>query len=244
MSRPPFDPSAQSLLPPPRFEDEVIDEHSRTETVLVVDDNETIRQLIAQPLRNAGYRALEAGDGVVALDLLNTHDEVHLVLLDVRMPEVDGIEVCTEIRRRWDSLSLPVIFVTGLSDREARVWCRAVGGDEFLTKPMDETELLIRVDNLLKLRRYHRRIVEHNEYLEALAAQRGQQAEVAIAEALRKGVAMKQSIEEIRTKLAAAVETLGELTMEVAAEEATARRLVETVEALDEVHAVMARFEP
>jgi len=239
MARPPFDPSLQSLLPPPRFEDDVIDEHTRTETVLVVDDNPTVRTLVGQALIRGGYRVLEAGDGEVALQLLTTHAEIHLVLLDVRMPGIDGIEVCTELRRRWDSLSLPVIFVTGLADREARVACRAVGGDEFLTKPMDETELMVRVDNLLKLRRYHRRIVEHNDYLEALAVQRRQQAEAAMAEAKRSTADVRASVGALRSRLAAAVEELGELSMEIAAEEATAKRFVATLETLDEVHQAM-----
>ncbi len=142
--RPPFDPTRLSLLPSPRYEDDDVIKRRGKETVLVVDDDATVRMMIKRSLVRADFQVLEAGDGEVALQLLDTK-EVDLVLLDVRMPGIDGIELCTEIRRRWDSLRLPVIFITGLSDREARVWCKAVGGDEFLTKPMDETELLIRV---------------------------------------------------------------------------------------------------
>ena len=238
MSRPPFDPTALSFLPPPRWEDDVDDETEGKDTILVVDDNESVRTLMKRSLIHAGYLVLEASDGQIALELMETK-VVNLVLLDVRMPGMDGIELCTELRRRWDSLTLPVVFVTGLADREARVWCKAVGGDEFLTKPMDETELLIRVDNLLRLRRYHRRIVAHNEYLEDMLNQRGEQVHAALSEA-RQGKALAKRLAGPRQRLAAVVEALGEIAMElppkVADDSALPGRLLSTVETLDELH--------
>lgn len=232
MDRPPFDPTALSMLPPPRWEDDLNDGEASIDTVLVVDDNETVRMLMKQALVRAGYKVLEAADGEVALELLETK-VINLLLLDVRMPEMDGIELCTELRRRWDSLTLPVIFVTGLADREARVWCKAVGGDEFLTKPMDETELLIRVDNLLRLRRYHRRIVAHNEYLEDMLSQRGE----VLSEVRHGARQLARRLAGSRQKLAAVVEALGEIAMELPPEDDSLlqTRLVSTIETLNEV---------
>ncbi len=174
------------------------------ETILLVEDNPTTRFLLRQALTRAGYRVEEAGDGDVAMELLQTRTFA-LVLLDVRMPGHDGIEVCTEIRRRWSSLELPVIFTTGLDDREARVWCKAVGGDEFLSKPIDPTELLIRIGNLLKLSRYHRQLVVQKEYLEDLVQQGDERTRAALRSA-------RQRDDRIGTVLLNAIGVLADAT--------------------------------
>jgi len=195
--------------------------------------------LVKKTLAEAGYSVTEAGDGEVAMELL-TRRTFDLVLLDVRMPGMDGIEVCTEIRRRWTSLELPVIFTTGLADREARVWCKAVGGDEFLTKPIDATELLIRVGNLLKLHRYHRRLVAHNEYLEDLVNKRAEQVRSSLHEVRRHAEHVNQTLSSSRRRLARAVERLSEAAMQLPAEDGPGSELVDTlldqVQELDGVH--------
>jgi putative two-component system response regulator len=200
-----FDSTRVSLLPEPRLEDEPDFRERLGATILLVDDNAGVRTLVRKPLVAAGYDVLEAGDGDVALEILHSR-EVDLVILDVRMPGHDGIEVCTEIRRHWDSLKLPVIFVTGLMDRDVRVWCKAVGGDEFLTKPPDETELLVRVDNLLRLRRYHWRLVRHNQYLEDTVTARTEEIRVALHEMRRREAETAKAFYEAVRRLGAAAE--------------------------------------
>ncbi len=133
--------------------------------VLIVDDDDALRRLVRTSLDRAGHQVLEAAGGREAIETLE-QEAVDLILLDVSMPDVDGIEVCTEIRRTKDSLELPIIFLTGSDDRNTRLWCKAVGGDEFLGKPVDEAELLIRVGNLLRMRRLHRRLQKTNAELE------------------------------------------------------------------------------
>ena len=232
------DPTSLSLFPPPRLDDDEPAE-SRRNTLLLVEDQPTVRMLVKQTLVQAGYAVVEASDGEIAMELLEQRS-FDLVLLDVRMPGMDGIEVCTEIRRRWTSLDLPVIFTTGLADREARVWCKAVGGDEFLTKPIDATELLIRVGNLLKLHRLHRKLVQHNQYLEDLVEKRAEQVRSALHEVHRHQEHVGQTLAGARGRLAKAIERVGEVAMQLPAETGADSELVgallEQVEALDAVH--------
>ncbi len=122
--------------------------------VLVVDDKAHNRQLLWAILVPEGYEVMEAADGETAIEIL-THKRVDLVLLDVMLPGMDGIETCRVIRRKLGMLALPVIFVTALSDRLSRLRGQAAGGDEFLSKPIDEVELLLRVRTLLRAKAYH-----------------------------------------------------------------------------------------
>ena len=198
---PGFDPTAPSLVDTGSFRAEP---ESRGR-VLVADDDTTLRGLIRAALGRAGYTVVEVSDGIAALAAVH-EGGIELALLDVQMPGADGIEVCTAIRRDHDSLSLPVIIVTGLDDRDARVWCKAVGADEFLTKPMDVTELLIRVENLLKLRRFHLRLQRQNELLEDQIHVRTARIRAALDEAQHKQKRLRHVLGETLVRLGATVE--------------------------------------
>lgn len=133
---------------------------------LVVDDDDRNRRLLDALLVPEGYAVIEASCGETALDLV-ARGAADLVLLDVMMPGLDGIEVCRRIRQMPASRVLPVIFVTALGDRDARVRGKLAGGDEFLSKPIDEVELLVRVRNLLEIKAYHDLRDRQRELLEA-----------------------------------------------------------------------------
>lgn len=200
-SPPAFDPTAPSLVDTGSFRPE----RERRGRVLVADDDKTLRGLIRAALERARYEVVEAADGRAALEVVRAGD-IELALLDVQMPEADGIEVCTAIRREYDSLTLPVIIVTGLDDRDARVWCKAVGADEFRTKPMDVTELLIRVENLLKLRRFHLRLQEQNERLEDQVRVRTARIRASLDEARQHQKRLRHVLGETFVRLSATVE--------------------------------------
>ncbi len=123
-------------------------------TILVVDDDARNRRLLRAILTAKGYAVAEAADGEESL-LAVAAGGVDLVLMDVMMPGIDGIEACRRLRKDHPQGRLPVIFVTALADRDSRVRAKDVGADDFLTKPIDEFEVLVRVRNLLEVKAYH-----------------------------------------------------------------------------------------
>ena len=134
--------------------------------IAIVDDEPPNRMLLRALLEPEGYGFVEASNGYEMIDLLANREPIDLVLLDVMMPGIDGIEVCRRIRQEHGNLTLPIIFVTALSDRDSRIRGKAAGGDEFLSKPIESIELLVRVDNLLKVKKYHEIQAERQTWLE------------------------------------------------------------------------------
>jgi len=130
--------------------------------VLVVDDNEANRSLARNALEDEGYRVILASSGAEALVAVQ-QAEPDCVLLDVRMPGMDGFAVCEQIRGR--GLDTPVIFLTALRDVDTFDRAQRVGGNDFLTKPVHPAELVIRVQAGLKLRRLRSELREHYEVL-------------------------------------------------------------------------------
>lgn len=117
----------------------------------MVDDEASGRDLMSSLLASQGYRVKTASDGLVALDLLAAGG-IDLVLLDLMMSKLDGVEVCTRIRKGSEHTTLPVVFTTSLHDRASRIRAKESGADDFLVKPIDGLELLVRVERLLRVR--------------------------------------------------------------------------------------------
>lgn len=116
-------------------------------SVLVVDDEPHMRRLIRIYLENAGYDVVESEDGENALDEME-HQSIHLVILDLMMPGMDGWETCSEIRSRQPAI--PVLMLTARTAVEDRVAGLGMGADDYLTKPFDGRELIARVQALLR----------------------------------------------------------------------------------------------
>ncbi len=115
--------------------------------VLVVDDEEYIRDLVSSALRIAGFQSLTADDGSRALAAMSAHDP-DLVILDVGLPGIDGFEVCRRLRADGDET--PVIFLTARDTEEDKVSGFTKGGDDYLTKPFSLEELVARVRAVLR----------------------------------------------------------------------------------------------
>lgn len=122
-----------------------------TGTILIADDQAANRELLTELLTTQGFKVIPAADGSEALEQLG-RVPTDLVILDVMMPRMTGFEVCEKIKANPDTYLIPVILVTGLSDKENRIEGIRVGADDFLTRPVDRTELLARVTSLLKLK--------------------------------------------------------------------------------------------
>jgi DNA-binding response OmpR family regulator len=115
-------------------------------TVLVVDDEPIVRDVIVRYLRRDGFATLEAGDGDRARELIETADPT-LVVLDVMLPGTDGLELCRWIRSRSD---LPVIMLTARGEEADRIVGLELGADDYVTKPFSPRELAARVRTVLR----------------------------------------------------------------------------------------------
>jgi putative two-component system response regulator len=135
--------------------------------VLVVDDEETNRKLLTR-LLSQEYEVTTAQDGEEALATLARVD-VDLILLDVRLPGLDGFEVCSRVKRMERTRLVPVVLVTGLYAREHRIRGIHVGADDFLTKPFDPEELHARVASLVRLKEYTDDLESAEAILKSLA---------------------------------------------------------------------------
>lgn len=119
--------------------------------ILIVDDEPLNRDYLEQELEDRGYRVVTAADGRQALELVAA-DPPDLILLDVVMPRMDGIEVCRRLKDDPETRLIPIIIMTALTAREDRVKGIEVGADDFLTKPVDEQELHGRINGALRLK--------------------------------------------------------------------------------------------
>ncbi|OAA92286.1 response regulator transcription factor [Clostridium coskatii] len=120
------------------------------EIVLVVDDEKEIRDLVEIYLVNEGYKVLKASNGLEALQISNDN-EVDLVILDVMMPQMDGIEVCMRMRK---SKNMPIIMLSAKSQDLDKILGLTTGADDYVVKPFNPLELVARVKS--QLRRYKR----------------------------------------------------------------------------------------
>jgi adenylate cyclase len=122
--------------------------------ILIVDDNETNRDILQSRLEIHGYRLMQAIDGEEALDLAyRNHPD--LILLDVMMPKIDGFEVCRRLKGDPALPFMPIILVTAKADSKDVVTGLDAGADEYLTKPIDQAALVARVRSMLRIKALH-----------------------------------------------------------------------------------------
>lgn len=132
--------------------------------ILIVDDNEANRLLAQSTLEDEGYLVVLASGGAQAIAAFEA-EQPDCILLDVRMPDIDGFAVCERIRAAPSGADTPVIFLTALRDVDTFDNALRVGGDDFLAKPVRPTELVVRVQSALQLRRLRRELREHYDLL-------------------------------------------------------------------------------
>ena len=121
--------------------------------ILIVDDEPDIRTVVRIPLELRGYSIAEAGNGCEAISYITDHPEVDLILLDIMMPGMSGIETCAKIR---GLSSAPILFLTAKTQENDKYEAYASGGDDFLSKPFSQSELLMKVESLIRRYRVYK----------------------------------------------------------------------------------------
>jgi putative two-component system response regulator len=136
--------------------------------ILVVDDHPSSRMTAVALLSVEGYEVLEADSGTAALGCV-VESKPDLILLDVMMPGMDGFEVCQRLKQDEQTRLIPIVFVTALNDRRARLRGIEAGGDDFLTKPFDQLELSARVKSLIRQKRLNEDLDHAEQVLFSIA---------------------------------------------------------------------------
>ena len=113
--------------------------------ILVVDDESRMRKLVHDFLAREGYEVLEAGDGEEALDIFYQQKDIALLVLDIMMPRINGLEVCREIRQ---TSKVPIIMLTAKGDERDELNGFDIGADEYISKPFSPKILVARVNAL------------------------------------------------------------------------------------------------
>src|SRR6267142_904821 len=140
----------------------------RTPIVLVVDDVAANRELLEGHLDDLGYDVRQARDGIEALEAISA-EEPDLILLDIDMPRLDGISVCERLKSHPTRRLIPIVILTASNDRGTRLRGIAAGADDFLSKPFEAKELLVRAQVLLRQRALNRTLDATEGVLFALA---------------------------------------------------------------------------
>ncbi len=121
------------------------------EKILIVDDEKEIRNLVEIYLKSEGYNTLKCADGEEALEVLENNKDIDLVILDIMMPKLDGIQTCLKIREERE---IPIIMLSAKSEDVDKILGLNMGADDYLTKPFNPLELVARVKS--QLRRFYR----------------------------------------------------------------------------------------
>ena len=115
--------------------------------ILLVDDDSHIRELVSLYLKDEGIEIIEASNGEEAWSYVEEGKPLDMVILDIMMPKMDGLELCRRIRGRGD---IPILMITAKDDRDFKIKGFHLGTDDYLTKPFDPLEMVLRVKALLK----------------------------------------------------------------------------------------------
>lgn len=137
---------------------------SNQAAILIVDDEATIRKTLGLSLESKGYKVFSAATGAEALLLLEEH-ELDLILLDMRMPGMGGLEVLKEVRNRFSSLELPVLMLTATDDSDAMISALKAGANDYLIKPCNREILAARIETQLSMKEMNESLISERNNL-------------------------------------------------------------------------------
>ena len=164
--------------------------------ILIVDDEPQNIELLEAHLVPQGYEIVKAANGEEALEKLS-ESKIDLILLDVKMPGMDGFEVTRSVRQDNTHRLLPIILVTVLRETEDRIKGIEAGCDDFISYPVDKMELIARVRSLLKVKAYNDLMSNYREELEAEASERTEELKQALDDLQRDIIKCKQTEEAL-----------------------------------------------
>ena len=147
-----------------------------TSLIMIVDDVETNRIILKAIVEDMGYKTVEAGNGLKALEVLSEYSP-HLILLDISMPEMDGYELCRILKSRSETRDIPIIFISAYDEPEDIVKGFSLGGEDYITKPFIPELVQARVGVHLKLYKASLDLAETNRRLQASVSEQLYQME-------------------------------------------------------------------
>ncbi|MBN1834304.1 MAG: response regulator [Spirochaetales bacterium] len=165
---------------------------SPTAKILIADDDKRIRTALADVLSTEGYQVRQAGDGSQALAEMERWAP-DVVLLDIHMPVMDGLEAIRRIKANPSMSHIPIIIVTGSDDTEARLEGLRLGADEFLLKPPHIAELTVRVRSLVQVKAYHDHLLNYQKELEERVEKRTRELRQTLAALSKANDRLKRS---------------------------------------------------
>lgn len=134
---------------------------THSESILIIDNSPDNLNLLGGILSNAQYKIHLAPTGKLALKFMQSHLP-DLILLDIMMPQIDGYEVCNQLKASEETQDIPIIFISALHDITDKVKAFSLGAADYITKPFQEQEVLVRVENQLRLRRLAKQLIDQN----------------------------------------------------------------------------------
>lgn len=140
-------------------------------SILIVDDTPDNLRLLARILESQGYVVRKSLNGRMALQAAQ-RDPPDLILLDITMPEMSGYEICQQLKASEATVNIPIIFISALDQINDKVRAFELGGQDYITKPFQELEVLLRVRNQLLIHQQHQQLIAQNQRLQQEIAER------------------------------------------------------------------------
>ncbi|MEG4225029.1 response regulator [Microcoleus sp. N9_B2] len=168
--------------------------------ILIVDDTPENLQVLSATLSDRGYKVRGVINGKMAIRAARSGSP-DLILLDIKMPEVDGYEVCTQLKADPKTAEIPVIFISALDEVLDKVSAFQVGGVDYITKPFHVAEVLARIEHQLTIQRLKKQLIDRNTELQQEIIERKKAEEAAAAASLAKSQFVANMSHELRTPL-------------------------------------------
>lgn len=157
----------------------------RKDTILIIDDEPFMVNVLGAFLSGKGFDVESAPDGFIGLSRAKKI-QPNLVLLDISMPKMNGFETCRQLKNGNGTSGIPVVMFTAYDDKASRMTALKAGANDFLSKPVDTTELLVRVTNLLKVKKYQDFLESHSQALEERVEDRTKQLRKALLDTVHR----------------------------------------------------------